>query len=131
MNNQIEEMAQTLAEASRFAGKILVEETRAFVEEYHKYHSQNDFDKCHSKTVHELEAEYLHAKGYRKASDVAAKIFDEIVISIASIIPNEILLINKERGFSDGVMFGKREALFGALNAIAELKKKYESEGKR
>lgn len=130
MNKQIEEMAQTLAEASRFAGKILVEETRAFVEEYHKYHSQNDFDKCHSKTVHELEAEYLHGKGYCKASDVAREIV-EFLFRRSKALQNTF----KDNPDSAQCFRGRFE-LENAATIIAneygvELKKKYESEGKR
>ena len=42
--------------------------------------------------------------------------------------PQKIMLINAERDFSDGVIFGKREAFFEMINTLAELKKKYTEE---
>ena len=66
MDKMIEKLARDIHEATRRASKILVEETRAFVKENHHYHSKNDFDKAHTKTLAELEAEYLTEQGYRK-----------------------------------------------------------------
>ena len=66
---QIEEMAKVIAEATKYAGKILVEETKSFVKENHRYHSKNDFDKAHEKSMSELEAEHLYNAGYRKQSE--------------------------------------------------------------
>ena len=66
MENKIEEMRNDIHEATRRATAILVEETSAFVKENHHYHSKNDFDKAHTKTLAELEAEYLVEQGYRK-----------------------------------------------------------------
>lgn len=63
---QIEEFANDIHEATRRASKILIDETRAFVKEHHRYHSKNDFDKAHPKTLAELEAEYLTEQGYQK-----------------------------------------------------------------
>jgi hypothetical protein len=62
----IEEMARDIEEATHRASAILVKETSAFVKENHRYHSENDFDKAHSKTLAELEAEYLTEQGYTK-----------------------------------------------------------------
>jgi hypothetical protein len=77
-DKQIEEMAKDISEATRLTSQRLVEETKAFVKENHRYHSKNDFDKAHEKTMSELEAEYLYTAGYRKASDVARDIFEEL-----------------------------------------------------
>lgn len=78
-DKQIEEMAKDISEASWLASKRLVDETKAFVMENHRYHSKNDFDKAHSKTMSELEAEYLISKGYRKTDEVnlITKLTDE------------------------------------------------------
>lgn len=66
MDKMIEELAKDIHEATRRASAILVEETRAYVKANHHYHSKNDFDKAHTKTLAELEAEYLTEQGYRK-----------------------------------------------------------------
>ena len=66
MDKIIKEMAKDIHEATRRASAVLVEETRAFVKANRHYHSKNDFDKVHSKTLAELEAEYLIEIGYRK-----------------------------------------------------------------
>ncbi len=58
----------------------------------------------------------------------AEEIFEEITRSVSLEIPIDIVLINKERDFSDGVIIGKREAFFDMVNTIAELKKKYTEE---
>lgn len=62
----IEELAKDIQEATRRASAILVEETKAFVKANHHYHSKDDFDKAHTKTLAELEAEYLTEQGYTK-----------------------------------------------------------------
>ena len=68
---QIEEMARDLSEATSFASRTLLEETKAFVKEFHRYHSKDDFDKAHEKSMSELEAEHLYNKGYRKSEYIA------------------------------------------------------------
>lgn len=66
MEKQIEQFSNDIQEATRRASAVLVKETREFVKENHRYHSKNDFDKAHPKTLAELEAEYLTEQGYRK-----------------------------------------------------------------
>lgn len=71
-----------------------------------------------------------YKKGYEKGKqEVAVEIFEEILRTIFSKIPNKIMLINQERDFSDGVIFGQREAFFDMVNNLAELKKKYTEGG--
>ena len=74
-----------------------------------------------------------HAKGYADGvrdakTEVARGIFEEIIKSVFTKIPDKIMLISKERDFSDGVILGKREAYFDMINTLAELKKKYTEE---
>ena len=80
MEKMIEKLARDIHEATRRASKILVEETRAFVKQNHRYHSKNDFDKAHPKTLAELEAEYLTEQGYRKQVE-AEWIYYEAVLT--------------------------------------------------
>lgn len=114
-DKQIEEMAKYIQEATNFAVQKLFVETKAFIAEYHRYHSVKDFDKAHGKNLNELEAEYLIDKGYRKKSDVAREIFKEI----KKIIVHRIL--HNENYSFEGVMDS-------ITNDLDELKKKYESE---
>ena len=72
----------------------------------------------------------LMKMGYRKASDVAREIIEDLTRMVFSKIPNKLLLISGGRDFTDGIIDGKREAYFDMLNYLAELKKKYESEDK-
>ena len=110
-DKQIEELAKDLSEATRIAGQKIMEETKAFVKEYHRYHSTKDFDKAHGKNLHELEAEYLTAKGYRKTSDIAREIFEEIE------------KIKQDSHCEDCLGEWHEEGIF--FGGIAELKKKY------
>ena len=66
---QIEEMAKDISKAMEYAGKILTQETADFVKKHHRYHSKIDFDKAHSRSISELEAEFLYNAGYRKQSE--------------------------------------------------------------
>lgn len=76
---ELEKFANYISLASSFAGNVLMEETKAFVRENHKYHSANDFDKAHPKTLSQLEAEYLMNKaGYRKSSDLAKELMEKL-----------------------------------------------------
>lgn len=113
-DKQIEEMAKVIDEATRFAGKVIMEETKAFVKENHRYHSKNDFDRAHEKTMSEIEAEYLTAKGYRKASEI----FEEI----AKIIQHHDELAERDKS-----EYGELIVMDIGC-AIAELKKKYTKE---
>lgn len=79
----------------------------------------------------QLFAEHLYAKGYRRASDVAREIIEDLTRMVFSKIPNKLLLISGGQDFTDGIIDGKREAYFDMLNYLAELKKKYESEGNK
>lgn len=76
-------------------------------------------------------ARHLHNNDYRKSTDVAREIFEEIVKFIFSEIPDELMPIYKaEKDFRDGVISGKREAFFKVLAHLDNhLRKKYESEG--
>ena len=90
----------------------------------------SDFKNGHGVCIKTI-SEHLYNAGYRKSTDVAREIFEEIVKFIFSEIPNELMpLYKRERDFTDGVIFGKREAFFEMLNHLdRELRKKYESEG--
>ena len=74
-------------------------------------------------------ADYLISKSYRKASDVAREIIEDLTRMVFSKIPNKLLLISGGRDFTNGIIDGKREAYFDMLNYLAELKKNYESVG--
>ena len=80
MEKQIEQLANDIHVATRKASVILVEETRKFVKENHHYSSKNDFDKAHTKTLAELEAEYLFEQGYRKVVMCCECKYCEVVI---------------------------------------------------
>ena len=93
MNKQIEEMAK----ATMFHCRI-----------------DNQCGSCHWSTCNECLAEALYNAGYRKASDVAREIFEEI---------------EKEYGENCGA-YRIDDLTYGQLwDFLAELKKKYESEG--
>ena len=71
-------------------------------------------------------AEAVYNAGYRKQSEVAMEIFEEIEIKVASKIPMKIQPIFKDdRDFEGGFMNGKTDALLDVLVLIAQLKKKY------
>ena len=79
-------LVKDLKEASDVSSKLLLEETKAFVEENHSYSSKNDFAKAHSKTRYELEAEVLINKGYCKATETVNEIFKEITNELFKLI---------------------------------------------
>lgn len=58
-------------------------------------------------------------------AEVAREIFEEIITTIFETMPPNILLVGKDADFTDGVRFGKREAILDMINNLAELKKKY------
>lgn len=101
MNNRIEEIKKDLIEI--------------FDEEYSK----------RNLITPQFTAEHLIAKGYRKQSEVAREIFEEIEKEVASKIPMKIQLFKDDRDFEGGFINGKTDALFDVLVLIAELKKKY------
>ena len=90
-----------------------------------------DRKRCDMKCTSGDIAKHLYSHGYRKCTDVAREIFEEIVKFIFSEIPDELMPIYKaEKDFRDGVISGKREAFFKVLTHLDNhLRKKYESEG--
>ena len=75
-----------LKEAADFSSKLLLEETKTFVKENHRYNSKDDFAKAHPKTRYELEAEVLINKGYCKATETITQIFREITNELFKLI---------------------------------------------
>jgi L-fucose mutarotase/ribose pyranase (RbsD/FucU family) len=70
-------------------------------------------------------AQELYYKDYRKASDVAEKIFAEFRNAMRTEISrNEELFAEDEDDFYEG----RNDAFRTAINCLAELKRKYESE---
>ena len=65
-------------------------------------------------------AKELYAKGWRKASDVAREIFEEI---------EKALCLHTEGGYYVGRTWLPEQINSDVKDAIAELKKKYESKG--
>ena len=78
--------AKDIEEASDATYKILFEETKAFVEENHRYSSKDDFDKAHIKNASELQAEALMNKGYCKATETINGIFQKITNELFTFI---------------------------------------------
>lgn len=81
-----------------------------------KYSGLND-DKCQEKLI----ADHLIAKGYRKASDVARKIFEEIWASIAT-----HAFTSKSEDYSNGAY----DTIEWVDSKIAEVEKKYTEDKK-
>lgn len=79
-NEQIEinRFAIDLQNVSAKVTSILEEETREFLSQKHKYKSLKEFHEAHPKGRCQMEAEFLAELGYRKASEVAREIFEEI-----------------------------------------------------
>ena len=77
-------------------------------------------------------AEILYNAGYRKASDVAREIFEEIEQEIAAALKSNYKVLPQVIDSYEiyHTVKGKISALCGIDGFIAELKKKYESEGK-
>ena len=89
-------------------------------------------DLCRSATI----ASAIYNAGYRKASDVAREIFEEIEQEIEAALTSNY---NAKQEHYDsryristefiGMVCGKIDALRGMQDFLANLKKKYESEG--
>jgi hypothetical protein len=123
MGKQIEEMAKVLGEIQEFGINRPRDEERYPV----LYPSNKEV------------ADYLISKSYRKASDVAREIFEEIEKEI------KLALESNYKAYSErikkpivdmadefiGWVEGKITALRGIEDFISELKKKYESEGEK
>ena len=62
----IEEMAKDIEQVEKEVYSVIVKETRAYVQEHHKYNSKEDYSLAHIKTVHERTAEDMFNLGYRK-----------------------------------------------------------------
>ena len=84
-------------------------------------------------TCAECKARYAYSKGYRKASEVAREIFEEIEKKVKMSIAIHLEELNKELIIDtplydrhSGIIF----ALRGAEDYLAELKKKY-TEGEK
>ena len=89
------------------------------------YNQPNSYD-TYWQSHCEMLAEELYTAGYRKQSEVAREIFEEIEKEVASKIPMKIQPIFKDdRDFEGGFIDGKTDALLDVLVLIAELKKKY------
>jgi hypothetical protein len=102
-DNQIEQMAKDMCEY------------------YYEGTCYQDKKPCDCKCDIFTDAQYLYAKGYRKASDVAREIFAEIDELLKS---QEALSENKRlKDVADWIFHDYLPSQF------AELKKKYESEG--
>lgn len=111
-DKQIEKMQQFVIDiqnSSQKATRIITQETANYVKQNHKYNNIVDYAKAHIKSRYEYEAEFLAELGYRKASDVAREIFEEI---------EELFKFYIE----SGIYFEELKDL------IIKLKKKYESE---
>ena len=67
-----------------------------------------------------------YGEGYR---DCAMEIFEEIITTVFSKMPSDVLIVGRNCDFTDGIRMGKREAVIDMINTLAELKKKY-TEGK-
>ena len=93
-DKQIEEMARDICECYNCDGTCY-----------------QDDKQCDLRCDEYTNAQYLYHKGYRKASDVAREIFEEI------------------EEHAEEVGFSSYTERFEFADFIAELKKKYESEG--
>ena len=122
---QIEEMAKDLLNVSKKVSNIIMEETHEFLSQNHKYNSLKDFHEAHKKGRNVMEAEFLVELGYAKASEVASEIFEEIEKLTASVY-NDFMFNREGVGMNAHYVVQFSDELD---IAIAELKKKYESEG--
>ena len=77
---------------------------------------------CDLKCEEYTNAQYLFAKGYRKASEVAREIFEEIEKELRSNVETIVTIKDEEE---DGWYDGELNVLGMLGNYIAELKKKY------
>lgn len=93
-------------------------------------------------TTESLVAQYLVNEGYRKSTDVAAEVFEEIekafdpTISALFCISETLVDVSKSHIDEKDALNKIREYMSGTIcskyrlrKALAELKKKYESEG--
>lgn len=87
----IKSMVKDIDDATRYSSNIIIEETKAFVKKHHSYHSKNDFDIAHEKSMHELEAHFLYEKGWRNKSDI-----EEFKNAIIGLLLFDIALTNEE-----------------------------------
>ena len=87
----------------------------------------------HSKSVLDYRwlAQALYSNGYRKASDIAREIFEEIEQKIAAALKSNYKVLPQVIDSYEiyHTVQGKISALRGINDFIDELKKKYESEG--
>ena len=111
-DKQIEEMAKDLLNVSKMVSNIIMEETHEFVSQRHKYNSLKDFHEAHKKGRNVMEAEFLTELGYRKASDIAREIFEEIDRMIYRLLNDKHYIVGD------------------MCYEVAELKKKYAEDGK-
>ena len=105
--------------------KQIEEMAKDMCEYYYEGTCYQDKKPCDCKCDIFTDAQYLYAKGYRKASDVAEEIFAEIEEEIRSSV--EVITTIKdeeEGGWYDGEL--NMLGMFG--NFLAELKKKYTQE---
>lgn len=107
MNKQIEEMAHDMCEY------------------YYEGTCYQDKKPCDCKCYIFTDAQYLYGKGYRKYKDVVEKIFAEIEKHIQEKKKAISMFKDGEDDFYDGEI----HALEVFAHLLAELKKKYESDG--
>ena len=118
MNKQIEEMAKALTRYEYHLCERLPKDKCLLTS---AIHAQVSCDYCKI-------AEFLVNEGYRKSTDVAREIFEEIEKALSSMkynanTPRKTVTVDELKEQVDWVL---HEVV---PNRIAELKKKYESEG--
>ena len=127
---EIQQFATDLRNVSAKVSAIIMEETHEFLSGNHKYNSLKDFHEAHPKGRNLMEAEFLTELGYRKTSDVAREIFEEIEKQIEEALKSNYKVL-PQLEFSNELynsVRGKIDALRGIEGFIAELKKKYTEE---
>lgn len=89
---KIKEMAEDLQAAEEKAGKIILKETRKFLEENARYNRKTDYIKAHVKSCFELAAETLYKAGWRKCGRLdCEKIINNFVAEIRLQTAKEII----------------------------------------
>ena len=105
--------------------KQIEEMAKDMCEYYYEGTCYQDKNPCDCKCDIFTDAQYLYAKGYRKASEVVDEIFKAFRAEIRSeIARNEALFAEDEDDFYEG----RNDAYRTAINCLAELKKKYTQE---
>ena len=127
VNAEMKEKAIKEAEAELCDKQVeeMANVTRAWCE------IDNSCGSCHWKTCNECLAECLVKAGYRKVSDVAREVIDNTLSKIRTMIREIEKIERNSNCYFSEFNGGSKTALKTVAKDIAELKKKYESEGKR